>query len=104
MPYDLSTIAATFAIDTTAVTRKTAQEFFYHDTPARFVDMALALAQSVVDGRTVDVVEHDGLVIAHVGGGTYMVNEMSTGVGDSIKFQSDSLDEAKIDAVYAWRA
>lgn len=81
----------------------TAKEFFYYNTPAKFSDMAAACAQAVLDGREIAIFEHDHMTIAHLGGGTYLVNEASSGASDSAAFDSDSHDEARLDAAEAWR-
>jgi len=85
------------------VSEQDVKEFFYHDTDAVGLDMARALANAVLAGREVAIFVHDGLTIAHLGGGSYVVNERSTGVGDSSFFQSDSHEEAKFDALDVWR-
>jgi hypothetical protein len=98
--YTLADVISAFDASDRCATR----EFFYYNTDARFCDMSRSLADAVMAGREVALFDHDGMTIAHLGGGEYMVNERSTGAGDSVLFTSDSHQESCLDAADAWRA
>ena len=80
------------------------KEFFYYHTECVGVDMSIELAKSVLAEREVSIWNYDGLTIAHFGGGRYMVNEKTTGIGDGTEFEAESWEEAQLDAVEIWRS